>query len=219
MSTITVSIANTSYPVKEQSWKTSNKIEEKSTCSFIIQDDNASFSFKKGQLVTVTDSVQGNLFSGKIRTIKHSLQTGTSSSPVLHEITCDSKAVVFDEKESDKLYVNQYAGAIFVDQVKDQWVDGINVNFAVDTDDTQADFAAGTLSGTIATTNVEDGNLELAPAGTTINILENTTSKFSNGTLTNMTASNNAVGPSSTSAIKIQATQSVAGVSNSYTYV
>jgi hypothetical protein len=216
---MTISIAGSIVPIKEQSWELPDKIEEHSTCKFTVQDDNAVFSFKKGQLVTITDTLQGVTFSGKIHTITRSLQTGTSASPVLHEIDCDNLFVIFEEKSSNKLYVNQYAGAIFIDQIKDRWVDGITANYAVDTDDLQADFAQGTLTNTTATSNVEDGNLELAPSGAVTTIAEKTTSVFGSGTLTNMSASSNTLGPSSTSALKIQATQSVAGVVNSYTYV
>ena len=193
-----------------------DKIEERSTCQFTIYDANGTYSFKKGQSVVVTDTIEGAIFTGIIQSVKRTTDVWPH---VYHEISCSDKTAIIDGKTSNKTYTNQYSGAIAVDQVKDEWVNGITANFAVDTDTTQADFSAGNLNGTVAANNVGDGNLELAPAGVTTTILENTTSIFGNGTLTNMTASNNALGPSATQAMKIQATQSVQGISNSYTYV
>jgi len=219
-SNITLTIAGSTYPIKEKSWSLPDKIGERSKCSFVVQDDNAAYSFKKGQLVTLTDTMQGLLFSGSIHTIRRTKQTGTGmTTPVLHSIECDDKYAVFDAKTSNKQYVNQYAGAIIVDQIKDLSVVGILANYAIDINDTQSDFATGTLSGTVATSNVEDGNLELSPAGSKTVITENTTSIFSSGTLNGVVSSSNSLTPTSTPAIKIVGTQSLVADSNAYTYI
>lgn len=217
---LTIAINNvSSYNILEDTFSLPDKIEENSTCAFTIDDVNGTLSFKKGQKVTVDDTLEGRLFTGEIQGIKRHRGPDDVGTHIYHEISCVDKTKVLDQKSSNKQYVSQYAGAIAVDQIKDEWMNGITANYAIDVDDTQADFAAGTLSGTIAANNVEDGNLELAPAGSTVTITENTTSKFSSGTLTNMSASNNSLGPSSTPAIKIQAVQSGIAIANTYTYV
>jgi hypothetical protein len=219
-SNITLTIAGSTYPIKEKSWSLPDKIEERSKCSFIVQDDNAAYSFKKGQLVTITDTLQGLLFSGSVHTIKRTKQTGTGmTTPVLHVIECDDKYGILDAKTSNKQYTSQYAGAIVVDQIKDLGPLGILANYAIDVDDTQADFAAGTLSGTVAANTVEDGNLELALAGAKTVITENTTSIFSSGTLNGVTSSSNTLAPTSTPAIKVVGTQSLVADDNAYTYI
>jgi hypothetical protein len=193
-----------------------DKIEQRSTCEFTIYDANGIYAFKKGQSVVVTDSIEGIIFSGVVQSI---VRTTDVWPHVYHDITCSDKMAILDGQTSNEIYNEEFAGAIAVDQVKNEWANGILANFAIDNDTTQADFAAGNLSGTVAAANAGDGDLELAPAGATITITESTTSVFNSGTLTNMTASNNALGPSATSAMRIQATQSVQGLANSYTYL
>jgi hypothetical protein len=219
-SNITLTIAGSTYPIKEKSWSLPDKIEERSKCSFIVQDDNAAYSFKKGQLVTLTDTLQGLLFSGSIHTIRRTKQTGAGmTTPVLHSIECDDKTAILDAKTSNKQYISQHAGAIVVDQIKDLGPLGILANYAIDVDDTQADFAAGTLSGTVAANSVDNGNLELSHAGAKTIITENTTSIFSSGTLDRVTSASNTLAPTSTPAIKIVGTQSLVSDSNAYTYI
>jgi len=123
------------------------------------------------------------------------------------------------KRTTNRVYNKQYSGVIVAGMVNDVLSgDGITANYAIREDNTQAEFAQGTLSGTVATNNL-GGDLELALAGNAITILENKTSNFSAGTLTNMTAANNAVGPSATNAIRIRGTQSTSNTQKSYFYM
>lgn len=220
VTTLTIAInGNSSYNIVEDTFDLPDKIEENSTCSFTIDDTNGTLSFKKGQQVTVDDTLEGRLFTGEIQTIKRHRGPDDVGTHIYHEISCVNKTKKFDERTSNKVYNGQYAGAIAVDQIKDLATIGlISANYAIDVDDTQADFRAGTLNGTIAANNVEDGNLELAPAGAVTTIIENTTSVFNNGTLTNCTASGNTLAPTATPTIKLVGTESLTNDANAYTY-
>jgi hypothetical protein len=193
-----------------------DKIEERSTCEFTIYDANGVYAFKKGQSVVVTDALEGVIFSGIVQNIKRTTDVWPH---VYHDITCSNKVSILDAHTSDTIYTNQYAGAIAVDQIKNEWANGIIANFAVDRDTTQADFAAGNLNGTVATDNVGDGDLELALAGTSVTIIEQSTASFATGTLNNVVAANNSLSPVTTASIKMVCTQSVPGGGNSYVYV
>jgi hypothetical protein len=216
---LTVNIANTNYDVLDGSWSLPDRIEERSKCAFTIFDANGTYSFKKSQIVVVTDTLQGLIFSGYIQSVKRSRNEDGVGSVILHYIDCTDRTATLDAKTSNKQYTSQYAGAIVVDQIKDLGPLGILANYAIDVDDTQADFAAGTLSGTVAANNVEDGNLELALAGAKTVITENTTSIFSSGTLNGVTSSSNTLAPTSTPAIKVVGTQSLVADDNAYTYI
>src|SRR5437899_1168144 len=213
---LTITIAGSSYNVWEGSYSLADQIEQRSKLSFIVHDPSASFVFKKGQRVTVSDTLESLLFDGNITDIVRDPGVGTD---MYHTITCVDKIAVLDGQTSNKIYTNQYAGVIAVDQIKDQWVNGITANFAIDTDTTQANFKEGNLAGTVASANVDDGNLELAPAGSALNIVESTTSNFSTGTLTNTTASSNTLAPTATSSIKLVGTESLTDSGNAYTYI
>jgi hypothetical protein len=213
---LTLTIAGSSYNIWEGSLSLPDQIEQRSKLSFMVHDPSASFVFKKGQRVIVSDTLEGLLFDGRITDIVRDPGVGTD---MYHTITCVDKIEILDGQTSNKLYVNQYAGVIAVDQIKDQWVNGILATFAIDQDTTQANFKEGNLSGTVASANVDDGNLELAPAGSALTIVESTTSNFSTGSLTNATASSNTLAPTATSAIKLVGTESLTNDGNAYSYI
>ncbi len=216
--TIAINAVN-SYNIVEGSFDLPDQIEQNSNCTFTIDDTNGVFLFKKGQQVTVDDTLEGRLFTGEIQGIRRHRGPDDVGTHIYHEVTCVNKTKKFDERTSNKVYTSQYAGAIAVDQIKDLATIGlISANYAMDVDDTQGDFSAGTLSGTIATNNVEDGNLELAPAGATTTITEKTTSVFNNGTLNGVTASGNTLAPTATSTIKLVGTESLTNDANAYIY-
>src|SRR6266550_1806832 len=215
--TFTIQIAGTTYDTKEGSFDFNPQIEQRSKLTFTVLDPNNAFNFVKGQQITLTDSASTIQFTGTVHTsVKYRVGDGNYRQ---HDIDCNDLHQVADERSTNRIYTGQYAGVIFAGMTNDVLSgDGITANYAIREDNTQAEFAQGTLAGTVSTSNL-GGDLELSLAGNAVTITENITSDFSAGTLTNMTAANNAVGPSATSAMKIQATQSVAAVTNSYTYM
>jgi hypothetical protein len=211
---LVTTIDNTSYSVKEGSFRYTGRIEERSRCRFTVRDDNGTFVFDKGQPVTVTDTIGGKVFSGYVNSQK---EVKVAAQPLVwRSIDCIDNNVLADNKTADKNYTQQFSGIILADMARALKYQGVIANFAIDSDTEQQDFASGNLNGTYAT---PAGNLELAPSGTTVTVTESTTSHFSSGSLTNTTASSSTLAPSATSSIKIVATQSVAAIANSYTYV
>jgi hypothetical protein len=212
---ISVSVAGTEYPVKRGSFRLSDKVDEASRFACTLRDDAGTAHFHKPQSVVVADS-SGTLFSGEIATdeeekvpaqnmIWHSIDT-LDPTEKARKRTLDSGAV----------FGGQYTGIIAARMIQDKLVaEGITANYALRYDDTQANFNAGTLSNVVATS---DGNLELAPAGTTVTITETTTAHFSAGSLTNCTSASNSLAPTATSTIKLQATESLTYDANAYIY-
>ena len=214
---LTASISNIVYPVLNTSLSIKDNSDETSDMSLTIFDANGTYSFQFGQPITVTDTFEGIKFTGyvsKPKAVKYE-----ANNAIAWSVDCVDNHFLTTKKTSNRIINNQYAGVAAASMVNDYLAaDGVVANYAIREDNSQSDFAQGTLSGTVATSNL-GGDLELAPAGSTTTIIENTTSKFGAGTLTNMTASGNALGPSATTAMMIQATQSISGITNSYTYV
>ena len=213
---LTVNINNTSYPIVDGSFVLPDKIEQISTCSFTVFDANNSYIFLNGQIVTATDTLEGLLFYGSIQNVTRHTDIGTVT---YHEIQCTDRVRVVDSLISSSQYVNQYAGAIVVDQVKNLWPLGILANYAVDTSSTLADFTTGNLNGVVASLNVGDGDLELAAAGAVTVVAENSTSIFSSGTLNGVASSANTLAPTATATLKIVGTESLVSDGNAYTYI
>lgn len=217
--TLTLTIAGVPYPIlNDGSFKLITKIDETSELDLTILDVNSVWIFSKGQQVTLTDTLQGTLFTGFVSTSEITKLPGASSVRY-HQLVCIDNHFIALKRTTNKTYTNQYAGVVVAGMINDVLaLEGVTANYAIDEDSTQANFAQGTLSGTSATSN-NGGDLELAAAGNAITIFENSASDFSQGTLTSMTTVGSALGPSATSAMKIQATQSIAAVSNSYSYI
>ena len=220
MSTLTVTIASTSYNIQVDSLSLPDRIEERSKCSMVIQTDlSTTFSF--GQRVIVTDSSLGLLFSGIVNT--DSYERIHPNDRLEHSIDCIDCTFDVDRLTSDETYTEQYAGVIVADQhAKHLAAEGITAAYALDIDSEQTDFAAGTLSGTVATTT-DDGSgcLELAKAGIAVAITQESQSDFNAGISATNTASPSTGGVqlASTSAIKYQATQGIPGLANAYDVV
>ncbi|HEX3640204.1 MAG TPA: DUF2341 domain-containing protein [Ktedonobacteraceae bacterium] len=218
VTTLTVTVAGSTYNIFQGSFKLSTKIDERSTCDFVIRDDNSAFLFQKGQQVTISDTLQGTIFTGFINTSQINKVPGNNTMRY-HTIACIDNHFIADKRTSNRVYTNQYGGVIVAGMVNDVLAaEGVSANYAIREDNNQADFGQGTLAGTMATPNL-GGDLELNLAGSQVNIVEDTTSNFSTGSLTNTTAANNSLIPTATPAIKLVGTQSLTGDGNAYTYI
>jgi len=215
--TFTVTIAGTPYDIKEGSFEFNPHIEQRSKLTFTVLDPNNAFNFVKGQQIAMIDSASTIQFTGTVHTsIKY--KVGTSNER-FHDIDCNDLHQVADERTTNTIYNGQYAGVIVADMTNNELSgDGITANYAIRTDNTQAQFGQGVLAGTMATPNL-GGDLELGLAGSQINIIEDTTSNFSTGSLTNVTAASNSLTSTATPAIKLQGTESLTGDGNAYVYV
>lgn len=163
MSTLTVTIAGNNYQIKEGSFSLSDRIEEASRCSFVI-DAAPSVSLFKGQQVTVTDSVRGLLFAGVVNEV--GWKRLDPNNILRRSISCLDMTYYVQKRTSSEKYAGQYAGVIAVDQVQRRLAaEGITAEYALHRDTSQAEFETGTLTNTLAVAEPEGGALELAKAG------------------------------------------------------
>ncbi len=229
---LSVTISGTTYPILEGSLKISEDITGRSTCSFTLLDPTGNVHFRFRQPVIVTHSQRGQLFRGFVDTPQEQNLPPNTANEI--QISCIDEHWLADKRayEGDE-FVNQYAGDIATFYAQELAQDGVSQGYAIDHDTTQADFSDGTLSNVVAaanigSTNIGDGDLELAPAGTALTILEGTLGDFLSGTLTN-TQANGLYGPDLNSAgylslqvqngIKLTGSATIAGGGNLYSYV
>jgi hypothetical protein len=163
---LTASISNIAYPVINTSTSLKDNSDETSDLSLTIFDANGTYSFQFGQAITITDTFEGVKFTGYI-----SDATATryeANTALAWKIDCVDNHLLAMKKTSNRVINNQYAGVAAASMVNDYLAaDGVVANYAIRDDNTQSDFAQGTLSGTVATSNL-GGDLELVPAGTTV---------------------------------------------------
>lgn len=167
---LVVTVAGTSYTAKDDnSFKIRDRQNERSQYDFTLTDTTGTATFSKGQKVVVTDSTLGTLFTGVIHTAK---PLNLIPQPYVDwSINCTDLHYDADKRTINKNYTNQYAGTITMDMhAKVLAAEGITSNSSYRLDTTNTDFNAGTLTSVVGTLNVGDGDLELAMAGSTVNI-------------------------------------------------
>jgi hypothetical protein len=218
MGTLDVKIASTSVQVYEGSFDMDDSIKQASTLMFRVRDDSGANHYTKGQPVSITDSVNGVLYTGFVAT---AIEDRESPAILIKTDTGvrDNHYLVEKRTYDGPEFTNTPAGAIFCQLLNVLSQEGITAKYAADRDATATDFNAGTLSGVIGASNVGDGDLELSLAGSVVTLLEHVTSDFSSGTLTNVTAASNTLAPTATSSVKLVAKCSQPGSTNAYTYV
>jgi hypothetical protein len=204
-------VLNTTYGLDD-------KVDERSAVRLSFFDPSASYAFQFGQPVIITDTLEGVKFTGFI--MKPVATKYDANAALNWTVDCVDNEFLAGKKTSNRIITNQFAGVAAASMVNDHLSqDGVVANYAVRDDNSQPDFNQGTLNGTTATSNL-GGDLELAPAGATVTITENTTAAFSSGSLLqNVVASNNTLLPTSEKAIRMQCTQTGIGQNNTYTYV
>lgn len=177
---LTANIAGTIYPVLNGFYTLSDKVDQRSTVSLTIFDANGTYSFQYGQSVVITDTLEGVKFTGYVH--KPSGVKYAANAAIAYTIDCIDKTSLTDWATTNKTYINQYAGVIAAGMVNDVLsAEGITANYAIREDHTQAEFGQGTLSNTVASSNL-GGDLELALAGTPV-VYNNLPGIFSGSTL------------------------------------
>jgi len=206
-----LTIGNMSYTMIEDQFDNIETLDERHRFKCDIIDYAGTTHFVKGEQVLLTDPVRGTIFDGVINSDKETPYY--PSGAILHSIDCVGWGVYAAGKRTyTRVYTTpQPAGKLVVDQLNDVLLaEGIGQNFALNYDSTPADFNMGILSGTTGRSLAGDGDLELTPAGADLSIAESTTAQFATGTLANMSASANALKPTTVNAIKMQSTLSFA---------
>lgn len=210
-------------PVLNESFTLADALDQRSVLTLTGEDANGDLFYTPNMPVMLSDSVQGKLYDGYLASDKMSRVVAGPGSPQLeHQMTFADHHRDFDKEANTVNYLNWTAGDIICDIIQQQqYKNGITGEFALESDYTQATFAQGTLTNAVATTTTSPftyapntatppvtsntGDLELTRAGTQFSLTESVTSDFSSGTLTNMTASNNELTPTTQSAIKMTA--------------
>lgn len=214
---LTASIANIAYPVLNTTYTLDDKTDERSTLQLTILDANNTYSFLPFQPVTITDTLEGIRFTGFVS--KPIATKYDANNALSWQLACVDNEFLAGKKTSNRVINNQYAGVAAASMVNDYLSqDGVVANYAVRDDNNQLEFAQGTLNGTLATSNL-GGDLELALAGSVVNVVESTTSNFGTGSLNNTNNSSNTLLPVATNAIRIQGTESLTSDPNAYFYI
>lgn len=210
--------------VNIQSLSRPDTIDQATICTITVIDTAGTAFYKRGQPIVITDSILGTIFTGYIHNpVMTLLYPNLAKSWTMD---CVQRGDYLSAKRtSNKIYNNQYAGTVVVDQVQRYGAsEGLLANAALGWDELQTDWAGGTLSGTVAATNVSTGNpgagdLELSLAGVQDVINVATATDFNAGVYTGTALVNGVVQPVSTPAIKMVANCTLNNAGNLYTYV
>src|SRR5258708_2575124 len=177
MGTLSVAIAGTPVQVIESSFQESDAISSVSTLLFKVKDDSGSNHYTKGQPVSITDSVNGLQYTGFVSAaIEDRVSPNTL---IITDIGVRDNHYLAEKRTYDGPEAqNIYAGVMFCQLLNTLSAEGITAKYAFRRDTTATDFTAGTLTGVVGTSNVDDGDLELVPAGTNVTQTDNTTAQF-----------------------------------------
>lgn len=212
----------TTLPVLNQSFTLADALDQRSILTLIGEDMTGTLAYQRGMPVIFSDYAQGKLYDGYVNSDKLSRPSAGSSAQLEHALTFMDHHYDADKRANVTNYLNWPAGDMVCDFVQSTLTqEGVVGDFALESDYTPATFGQGTLAGTVATTTTtpftyapntssppitsNTGDLELTRAGTPFSLTEQTTSDFSSGTLTNMTAANNQLSPTTQSAVKVVA--------------
>lgn len=224
---LTCLVSNTAIPVLDQTLQLADALDNRSILSVTGKDTAGTLSFVRGQPLQLSDSTNGLLYTGYVNSDKLT-KVGPPTPELQHAMTFMDNHYLADKSVNTKNYLNWNAGHIVCDFIQQSLsAEGVWGEFAMESDSSPATFGAGTLTNAVATTTTSPftyapnttippittntGDLEIASAGSTVTITEQTTSDFSSGTLTNMVTASNSLSPTTQSALKVTAGFPVAG--------
>lgn len=200
----TLTIGGTNFIPIEDTFDLTTTLDERQRFKCDVIDYTGTYHFVKGEQVTYTDPLLGVMFNGYINTDKEVIQYPTSL--ILHSIDCIGQQYIADKRTFTGTYTTtEAAGELVLDQAYGVLLqEGLTQNFAHQLYNTNAGFNTGILTNTAGYTTPNYDDLELLKAGSDVSINEVTTANFSTGTLVNMSASSNALIPSTVHALKFQ---------------
>jgi hypothetical protein len=169
MTGVQISVAGSAVQVLQGTWNVDDAINSISTCSFTVVDASGSASFTRGMQVSITDSVKGLIYTGFVSTAQRTRAASPNVLVFAQVAVVDNHYLAEKRTYQGPEYVNTYAGAIFADMCANVLAsEGIVAQYASRRDVSVAEFNAGTLSNVAGTTNYQDADLELSPAGTIV---------------------------------------------------
>lgn len=192
-----ITIAGNPVVFNEDTFQLQKKLDERWRCQFTVLDYAGTQVFSYRQQVVVTDPQMGILFTGYVLDDKQDKTNTYSTAAIEHQIDCIDNRGLADKRTSNYLYANQQAGVIAAHQVQQYLaVEGVTMAAALDWNEGLDEWQEGTMSGVVATQNAYDsnpgdGDIELAPAGSAVTFLENTTAQWNTGTFNGLQAANN----------------------------
>lgn len=206
---ISATIRGISVTVGNASFRLEDPLEDRAILTFTVLDSAGTASYTRGDPVTFADPDVSLSYTGYVQSDQPT-KDGLALPYVEHNITCMDGVYNLDKRSNNQNYFNWQAGTIAVDFVRSTLAsEGITIAAAMHRDTTDSDFNHGNLSGMIGTINAsDDGDLEIAKAGTDLTISESLASDFSSGTLTNMQVVGNTLQPTTVNALKLQSTLS-----------
>jgi hypothetical protein len=184
-----ITIAGTPVTFLEDSFQLHLKIDERQRCQFTVIDYTGTQFYSRGMQVVVTDPVLGRLYQGYVINDKQDKSNVYPDPTVEHQIDTIDNIYLAAKRTSKLTYTNPtLAGKIAVDMVRSVLgAEGVVANYAVDENQTQADFAEGTLTNVVSTLNIGDGDLELL-SSSSVSQTYNTQAQWQIGTFTNTQA-------------------------------
>src|SRR5260221_3508636 len=216
MGTLTVSINSVAVNILENSFQETDAISTVSTLAFKVRDDSGANHYTKGQPVSITDSANGLQCTGFVSAaIEDRVSPNTL---IITDIGVRDNHYLAEKRTYDGPEAqNIYAGVMFCQLLNTLASEGITAKYAFRRDTTAADFNAGTLTGVVGASNVDDGDLELVPAGTNVTQTDSTTANFAAGTLSSVDARNNQLNLHAYNVIKMTGTCAISG-NNAFLY-
>lgn len=172
---LAATIGWTTVPIQEGSFSTSETVTGRSSCQFNVEDPTGALHIRYRERVVIAHSVRGVIFRGFVNTVQEENLPPNAAN--ILQIVCIDEHWEADKRIYEGAEFNdQTAGTVATFLAKELAADGVTAGYAIDHDTSTADFAEGTLSNTIAAANIGatsigDGDLELAPAGSTLSLL------------------------------------------------
>lgn len=217
---ITATIGNVAVNIIEATLQCDDTSDGRSVATFVVKDLTGTQHYQPGQPVVITDTTNNYSFTGVVNDSQETPLPPNAA--ILSNVSCVDGHYYGDKRYwAGPEWTNRNAGDIAIDLLQNVLAaEGIVSSYAVDRDQTLADWSKGTQNGTQATAN-NNGDLELAPGGAGVTFQQITQSDFNAGFTGGGLVSPASGGLmfASTQAIKLQASVTMAGAGNAYTYV
>lgn len=215
MGTLAVTIDSVAVAVHEPTGvNIDDRAQQPTQASFAVYDDTG-LTLQQKQQVTISDSVDGDLYAGYIDTFETTIYQPTSSK--LWAIRCTdghwlANKRVYTGPEMNGRMAGDIAGSLHQGYLA---AEGITATYAIDHDYDASTWGTGTHSGTTGA----NGDLELAKSGSIYTKTETSNADWNTGTRTRCYVGNNILYPEQYSAVLMTGEVSASESANTFSYV
>src|SRR5437879_2305013 len=171
----TTTIAGSPVHIYKDSLGIDDKIEEQSDLKCTVIDLTGALNFTKDQPMSIVDDTRGTIYSGFINNQPQATVMYPNPGR-MWALDCRDQTWCASKRTTNKVYKNQYAGTALVDMVQRYGgAEGLFCRANLGWYELLTEWQAGTVSGTVATTNAfdanpGDGDVELALAGSQVRV-------------------------------------------------